>query len=50
MFSDLGAGVVVVSSELEEIVSIADRVIVMAEGRKVEELLVARVLESVVFF
>lgn len=42
MFSDLGAGVVVVSSELEEIVSIADRVIVMAEGRKVEELLADR--------
>ena len=42
LFSDLGTGVVVVSSELEEIVSIADRVIVMAEGRKVEELVADR--------
>jgi ABC-type sugar transport system ATPase subunit len=41
-FSDAGAAVVVVSSELEEIVSIADRVIVLAEGRKVGELTAAK--------
>jgi ABC-type sugar transport system ATPase subunit len=41
-FSDAGVAVVVVSSELEEIVSLADRVVVLAEGHKVGELHAAR--------
>jgi rhamnose transport system ATP-binding protein len=36
-FADRGATVVVVSSELEELTTIADRVIVLAHGRKVAE-------------
>jgi ABC-type sugar transport system ATPase subunit len=37
-FADQGLGVIVVSSELEEVVSLADRVIVLAEGHRVQEL------------
>jgi len=37
-FADDGIGVVIVSSELEEIVAVADRVLVLAEGRQVGEL------------
>lgn len=35
---DEGTSIIMVSSELEEIVSLADRVIVLSEGRKVNEL------------
>jgi ABC-type sugar transport system ATPase subunit len=37
-FADQGLGVIVVSSELEEVVSLADRVVVLAEGHRVQEL------------
>lgn len=37
-FADEGVGVVVVSSELEEVAAVADRVIVLSEGRRVREL------------
>ena len=37
-FADRGLGVIVVSSELEEVVSLADRVVVLAEGHRVQEL------------
>ena len=37
-FADQGLGIIVVSSELEEVVSLADRVIVLAEGHRVQEL------------
>lgn len=37
-FADEGIGVVVVSSELEEVAAVADRVIVLSEGRGVQEL------------
>ena len=37
-FANSGVGVVIVSSELEEIAAVADRVIVLAEGRRVREL------------
>ena len=37
-FADDGIGVVIVSSELEEIVAVADRVLVLAEGRLVGHL------------
>jgi rhamnose transport system ATP-binding protein len=37
-FANQGIGVIVVSSELEEVVSLADRVIVLAEGHRVQEL------------
>lgn len=37
-FADSGVGVIIVSSELEEIAAVADRVIVLAEGRRVREL------------
>lgn len=37
-FADDGIGVVIVSSELEEVVAVADRVIVLAEGRPVGQL------------
>ena len=37
-FADDGIGVVIVSSELEEVVAVADRVLVLAEGRPVGQL------------
>jgi len=37
-FADEGLAVVIVSSELEEVVALADRVVVLSEGRKVDEL------------
>jgi ABC-type sugar transport system ATPase subunit len=37
-FASEGTGVVIVSSEFEELVSLADRVVVLAEGRQVKEL------------
>lgn len=41
-FADRGMAVVIVSSELEEIVSVADRVVILAEGRVVDEIHHAR--------
>ena len=37
-FADEGVAVVIVSSELEELTALADRVMVLSEGRKVDEL------------
>ena len=41
-FAERGMAVIIVSSELEEIVSVADRVVVLAEGRVVDEIHHAR--------
>ncbi|TGT54062.1 sugar ABC transporter ATP-binding protein [Mesorhizobium sp. M00.F.Ca.ET.170.01.1.1] len=37
-FAECGVAVIIVSSELEEIVAVADRVVVLSEGRLVDEL------------
>ena len=46
--AERGAGVIVISSELEEVVGLCNRVIVLREGRQVGELRGAEVTEPAI--